>query len=252
MKERPILFSGAMVKALLAGTKTQTRRIVSKLPCQCGHFEPLEMCATLPEGWPTFGASGRWWCACCTSRDDIVKCPYGKDGDRLWVRETWAMSSGDNRDEKNGEGRCAVYRASWTDTVLDGLWKPSIFMPRWASRITLKIADIRIERLQDITEHAAWAEGITPLVDALHTRPLQTLGNLCIEFPKTNLGRLAADDPSLFHFGDNPQLRTDYEKVVATSGRGCFAYLWESINGPGSWAKNPWVWVIKFNREENA
>lgn len=69
-----------------------------------------------------------------------------------------------------------------------------------------------------------------------------------MQFPDTNIGSLAADDPKLFHFGDDHTQRSDYERVVSTTGRGCFAYLWESINGPGSWAKNDFVWVIQYKR----
>jgi hypothetical protein len=113
MKERPIIFSDAMVRAILDGTKTQTRRIVKP---------PLEQ------------------------NTPAVACPYGKPGDWLWVRETWAEQAGD-----------VIYRA--TDTTERKLWKPAIFMPRWASRITLEIESIRVERLQDCSRADAMAEG---------------------------------------------------------------------------------------------
>lgn len=133
MKERPILFSGEMVRAILDGRKTQTRRVIK------------------PQGEPY------------TIEDvDVLKCPYGIPGDRLWVRETFADLRG------MGFGHKWAYRAdtpegSESDRIRIGYgvrWKPSIHMPRWASRITLEITDIRVERVQDITYIDAKAEGV--------------------------------------------------------------------------------------------
>lgn len=142
MKEHPILFSGPMVKALLDGKKTQTRRIIKEQPPST--------------------VRGRPW---CSVEDMINECPYGHVGDRLWVRETWA-----NVDQ--GDGTSVVeYRADtgnkypghWPEDMGDdsecGRWKPSIHMPRKASRITLEIVDIRVERLKQISEDDAEAEG---------------------------------------------------------------------------------------------
>ncbi len=115
-------------------------------------------------------------------------------------------------------------------------------MPREYSRITLEIVSVRVERLHDISEADCWAEGIGD-----QQRPLQSFANLCIQFPNTDLQRLAADDWRLFHFSTD-LASCDCGKVISTTGRGCYAYLWESINGPGSWAKNPFLWVIEFRR----
>lgn len=138
-KERPILFSGSMVRALLAGQKTQTRRIVTGV-------------ATTRDGvayWPGMKHGGDFL--------RVEHCPYGVPGDRLWVRETWAALH-------EGE-RVAVYRES---SDFEGPWRPSIFMPRWASRITLELLEVRVERLQDIDADSIWEEGIrTPATSEL-------------------------------------------------------------------------------------
>lgn len=177
MRERPILFSGPMVRALLDGRKTQTRRVVKPQP-----VDPFDG-AQLRTAVSAYALAG--------------PCPYGEPGDRLWVRETWA---------KAGEqGDRVEYRADTADPKA-GKWRPSIFMPSWASRITLEVESVRVERLQDISEADARAEGVTPA-------------------PFTKAGRAA----HLVH-------------VEA------FESLWGSINGPDSWAANPWVWVVAFRR----
>ena len=203
MKERPILFSAPMVRAILKGRKTQTRRIMKKLPCQCNAFEPEEMPSISPEGWQMSGHSGRWWCQCCTSYQDAKNCPYGQPGDRLWVRETWRLYDSLVECACYDACKCSrhhgkpLYRASLPDN--EGPWKPSIHMPRWASRITLEVVSVRVERLQDISRGDCIAEGC----------------------PLPNISRIT--------------------NVVAW-----YRSLWETINGPGSWAANPWVWVVEF------
>lgn len=195
MKERPILFSSAMVRALLAGTKTQTRRALR------GFY---------PRNTPEYNSeSGRleWF-----NGDEVVCgicCPYGQSGDRLWVRETWAA-----RHEYDGHKPAhipALARWHYSATEDRGglLWRPSIHMPRWASRITLEVTEVRVERLQDITHGDIEAEGIP-----------------CGGAPRPTLEQRAAH---------------------------CSAWrsLWESINGPGSWDANPWVWAVSFRRIES-
>lgn len=190
MKERPILFSGSMVRALLAGTKTQTRRIV-KVPKRM-------------EGYSHPSAAGV-----------DFSCPYGWRADRLWVRETWGIGYPDEDGgyfaipwtgadpQKDGK---VFYRADFSETDVQRPWKPSIHMSRWASRITLWITDVRVERLNGISAADARAEGI--------------------QIPAP------ASTPAEF----------DHDCVVA------YRKLWESINGPGSWGANPFVWVIEFKR----
>lgn len=161
MKERPILFSGPMVRAILDGRKTQTRRVVKPQP------EALVIGVAVPHTEGELHMHPRPVAALAVKRE----CPYGQPGDRLWVRETWqcaVVSEG-----IKGIGYKATYddERNWfkakTGPEWDRLWdkhqdkwRPSIHMYRWASRITLEIAAVRVERLQDIEEHDANAEGI--------------------------------------------------------------------------------------------
>jgi hypothetical protein len=225
-----------MVRAILEGRKTQTRRIVKRIPCDCGFdWQPEEMCATTPEGYQTAGHSGKLWCGCCA--DDFVRCPYGQPGDRLWVREKWCSEQknivGYAADAEcgawigdGGGGRFWIhhgyiiesdaYRKCFKEpartfslSTYGGRWRPSIHMPRWASRITLEITGVRVERLQEISEEDAIAEGSQIPIDQL---------------PKTC-------------------------RQAVFSERDQFAKIWESINGKKHpWESNPWVWVIQFRR----
>lgn len=133
MKERPILFSGEMVRAILDGRKTQTRRVV-KPPPPSNSGGTSEIFALAKQ------------------------CPYGQPGDWLWVRETWAPAATEGYDKRD-DGGLIWYRAT-DERVCMGPWRPSIFMPRQVSRIMLEITDVRVERLQDITEEDAKAEGV--------------------------------------------------------------------------------------------
>ena len=209
MKERPILFSAPMVRAILAGTKTQTRRAVKphKAFVEWGVKGPGDAYdATVDDaGQGFFLVAGDHGYA------GPVPCPYGQPGDRLWVRECWA---------RDDEDASLMYRADvglggdadeWERGRLDGVpryrWRPSIHMPRWASRITLEVTGVRVERLNDISGPDAAAEGIQ--FRALGAGvPLK--GNIW----KQNIEKFRA--------------------------------LWESINGAGSWDANPWVWVVEF------
>jgi hypothetical protein len=167
---RPILFSGPMVRALLDGTKTQTRRVVKPQP-------PVGYNRVEPEP-PGYGF--RWENDAPPFRLDELgkwtkRCPYGVVGDRLWVREVFTLAI--NPDDSPGEGEDAephaIYRADWDNTrgwpvCTDGdefRWSPSIFMPRWASRITLELTDLKVERVQDISGADAVAEGCSALPD---------------------------------------------------------------------------------------
>lgn len=158
MKERPILFSAAMVCAILEGRKTQTRRIIKEQP--------------LPGCIGTYGIGIPF----IRGKNGDVRCPYGQPGDRLWVRETWAdlTKTHGRRWEKfnpstklyqRGVGPFVWYRAdgeqpdTGSGTPLSEPWRPSIHMPRWASRINLEVTGVRVEQLQDISEADAVAEG---------------------------------------------------------------------------------------------
>ncbi len=206
-KEHPILFSEPMVRAILEGRKTQTRRIVKPQPAS--HL-----------------LDGEWL---------PPKCPYGGLGDRLWVRETFGYCSGVGLTSNTADATYVCFRDGsqvfkkdrsyhqWTKPVNDSAWpsdwkwRPSIHMPRWASRITLEVTGVRVERLQDISEEDAVAEGLEPR-------------DWC--------------GPSQFHLANGC---TVYGQSVH-----CFKKLWESINGLNSWDANPWVWVVEFRRLANA
>lgn len=196
-KERPILFSAPMVRALLAGTKTQTRRVV-----KITHRTPgLAACLAPPAGMRT--------------RTSLAAelCPYGQPGDRLWVREAWARTTVFPGSEM------VVYREGDSRTDYDRPWKPGIHMLRRDSRITLEVTGVRVERLQDISEADALAEGTPCYVCGGH------------------LNGLSEADCHCFH-----------RKATASDYRA----LWESINGDGSWSLNPWVWAVSFKRVEVA
>lgn len=156
MKEHPILFSGGpMVRALLEGRKTQTRRVIKPQPEQCGFGRNCQVrpYCTGTE-WPLAYYERR---GACWNSSPALKCPYDQPGDRLWVRETWQDCS------QESKRMPIAYRASWPDDPPDNGWRPSIYMPRCASRITLEITDVRAQRLQDITVDDCIDEGIEDL-----------------------------------------------------------------------------------------
>jgi len=237
MSEKPILFSAPMVRAILDGRKTQTRRVMKPQPDAVHDGEPY---------W--FIGGYRAWIYRGNYSDvlrkggNVLPCPYGKLGDRLYVRETWRYRDWTEDGEPEIE-----YRADsgsrlvcgheippeWGDRLSDiwaGLsdpsnyaidqraadrrWRPAIHMPRWASRITLEITGIRVERLQDISEADAIAEGVQ----------VDSVGHAIRE-------------------GDD---------VAWGGARAAYAELWESINGTGSWAADPCVWVVEFMKDDLA
>lgn len=208
MKERPILFSAPMVQSILEGQKTQTRRIVKPpvyfgcLTGDCPHETQYE-CNQAIAGFAE------------------NECKHGSVGDRLWVKETHARvhegllqrldPEPDNGSAFNN-GWSTAYRAdgepaNWEHYGIK--WKPSIFCTRKFSRIDLEITGVRVERLKDISEEDALAEGVQP-----YTPHVTGMLN-----------------------GREQELPSE-----------AYKNLWESINGPGSWQKNPWVWVIEFKR----
>ncbi len=172
MKERPILFSGPMPRSILENRKTQTRRVIKPQPIPMG----VSSYGGTRQGWNWKRETlNRSWNdddkdpyrkACLANKALSGHCPYGQPGDRLWVRETWADVRGLGLDEDlfpNGVAYCAdcTHQDSLRCAADYGVkWKPSIHMPRWASRITLEIESVRVERLQDITEEDAKAEGV--------------------------------------------------------------------------------------------
>jgi hypothetical protein len=154
MKERPILFTGAMVRALLDGSKTQTRRAVKIKPPLCNppYYATGNVLTDLPRQPGAF-MEFRYERQAADGASFLIDCPYGQPGDRLWVRETFCPM-GDTQSPSS-----AWYRAD-REYPQVSKWKPSIFMPRWASRVTLEIVSVRVERLQDISSTDAEQEGV--------------------------------------------------------------------------------------------
>lgn len=224
MKERPILFQGAMVRALLDGSKTQTRRIIKPQPGEywspvVGLYNPIVIKNGGYEapGPEIFGAF---------DETEGRKNPYGQPGDRLWVREVWSPIQSASYDDGQSH-ECALYRADTTiPATHQPRWKPSIHMPRWASRILLEVVSVRIERLQDISSADAFAEGIKI--------PYDDTGSPLVSI---------AGPMSVAKFLPDSKLAT-----VDDLARAEYAALWESINGTGSWDDNPWIWVVEFKR----
>lgn len=173
MKERPIIFSALMLRAILAGAKTQTRRVVSK------QFAPdamvAEVAAMTPEGWQISGHSGLWWDDAGACIDDAVRCPYGLPGDRLFVREAFRLcQEADEVSPRDSDpGYRVWYEADKPHQPGAGRLRPSIHMPRWASRITLEVTSVRVERLHDISRGDAMAEGCPYPNMAYGTSPTQ-------------------------------------------------------------------------------
>ncbi len=201
MKERPILFSGAMIRAILAGQKTQTRRIVKDRHIDAA--PPVHFFRYLRE-----------------------KCPYGQPGDRLWVREAWrtVAESNDLTPRDLSAAHRFWYEADAPHQLGFGKLRPSIHMPRIASRILLEIVSVRVERLQDCSSKDAIAEGI---------HHYEHFWSDC-DYPLPDIA---------------------YEPVKGWPTRySCpveaYRALWDSINGDDSWAANPWVWVVEFKRVE--
>ncbi|HIF6270565.1 hypothetical protein [Raoultella ornithinolytica] len=231
MKERGMIFNGEMVRALLSGRKTQTRRSMKVQPSE--GFTPMNMALE-----PDYKA--RWYTPGIVDKEGYLQpaskevfgvanenegysCPFGAVGDRIWVREAFRVHS------RATDVATLVYKASernsWTEQThrvpvavcnkpaTPEKWTPSLHMPRWASRILLEITDVRVERLNSISQEDAQAEGL----ELTGWRPTYS-------------------DPD-----SGGEVITPYDN---------FAELWSSIYGDESWQANPWVWVIEFKRVE--
>ncbi len=232
LKERPILFSGPMVRAILTGTKTQTRRVIRPQPTDSWMLN-------IPLVDPTIGQFGkaydsnadawqnyyhRWFSP--DTKDWIyrkrlwikhpenyteIECPYGAPGERLWVRETWLNAA------LPGYHPVVLYRADGDDPKPPSVaWKPSIHIKREYSRLSLEVVSVRVERLNEISEADAKAEGAVAAY----------------------IERAERQDPGL-------------KIIQAPYSVECFRQLWNSINGArADWGSNPWVWVVEFKRVE--
>lgn len=241
MKERPIIFSADMVRAILDGRKTQTRRAVKpQLPSD------FSFAKFLADGRAVFDVGNGWGV-------EYVNCPYGAIGDRLWVREKWRVvgwddggpytieyADGSTMQEKENfdydyekymryyeqsdkectdagleldENDCYILK----DGVVPTRWRSPIHMPHWASRITLEITDIRVERVQEISERDAGKEGIQDIYV-----------------------------PGVVYIGNGETV----PKATEATDVETYQYLWDSLNAKRGypWSSNPWVWVIEFER----
>lgn len=240
MKERPMIFNAEMVRAILDGRKTQTRRIMKKQPepskaregdfyFPCDKMQSMVHVSDFIPGNSMIPDAHEFFSKCC---------PFGEVGDRIWVRETWAdvnhegcpavayRADGEVRDlhEDDGDEQDPnlekYWFANWYPDLIsgtEGKWTPSIHMPRWASRITLEITGVGVQRLQSISPNDASREGL-------------------IKLPATGRHCLNQGDQ---YFGG-----------ASHDAREVFSWLWESIYGAESWQSNPWVWVIEFKRIE--
>lgn len=196
--------SAPMVRAILDGRKTQTRRII---PVQPDSFGP-------PQWWvPEYCKQIRPPSEEVYKTEALKRCKYGQPGDILWVRETWQTWA-----------LGWIFKASYGDELPKGIkWKPSIFMPREASRIRLEVTDIRVERPQDISEEDCMAEGIE----------------------RAGYGYKSYE---IIHAGRHKGEPNPHSVIPNNSPITSYMELWESINGLNSWELNLWVWVISFKR----
>ena len=237
LRERPIIFSGNMVRALLDGQKTRTRRVVKSQPAPNTGTVEWNAAAEAFVPWaPSLGNGFR-------RNGPMLICPYGQPGGRLWVRETWRTDRAWDKDapatmprrnvppgtvgapisyDADGIARIGSFDANG---FTPGKARPSIHMPRWASRMTLELTDVRVERVQDISEADALAEGVR---------------------------QLSKDAGRTWKFGiGEPGDRGAWawSRFLPTA-RLAFSSLWDELNearGHG-WDANPWVWVLEFQR----
>ncbi|STE16474.1 hypothetical protein [Citrobacter sp. wls718] len=208
MTERGMIFNAEMVNAILSGRKVQTRRPIKWKQTRFTEIGEREDGSKWPWSEDTENVCDYWH-----------PCPFGAVGDRIWVRETWAEAGASAPD-------LTLYRANYPEhvppqyenvpTVTSICWTPSIFMPRWASRILLEITDVRVDRLNGISEADARAEG------------MPSAGELLPDYPDTYLTPV----------GDFATAKVAFQR------------LWESIYGKENWQADPWVWVIEFKRIE--
>lgn len=194
MKERPLLFSAPMVRAILSGTKTQTRR-------------GIKDCWGVKNGVPWKSVS----VGPATSGCADIACPQGKPGDRLWVREAWKAHTTFDHQPPRDIPQSHVWYLADAGYKAESRTRASMHMPRWASRITLEITAVRAERLLDISEADARAEGIAP-------------------------------------FNDGHGWHSEEGRHYAGTAADAYLSLWATINGEASARENPWVWVIEFKK----
>lgn len=224
MKERPIIFSAPMVPALLDGTKTQTRRVAKgRHPIGfLGGSDQIDDPACW--GWFFDGPEQHGYAVLARGLNErwdggrvSIPCPYGEPGARFYVKERWDYFGGDEYIYQREPG-AVMYEADCDLTQIGRRWRNPMFMPKWAARLWYELTDVRAQRVQDISEEDARAEG----VDALD--------GLLDEAEICRLAKLAG--------------------CMATDNRSWFAAAWEMIHGRGAWERNDWVWALSFRRVE--
>lgn len=242
-KQRPILFSTRMINAVLSG-KTITRRIIKDTAKQINVTEP----AFAPE-WEyvrCYDGTAKFWELHHATNEHYVKCPYGKPGDVLWVRESYTTLEPEHCE---GMSKRFYYKASHDESnegwrlecIKDGYpyrWKPSIHMPKQAARIFLEIVSVRAEKLHDISEEDILAEGVRI--------PATKEGNILFQMGGEHsawnfMPEQWKVDQYVKNRGKEKYVHKDYDFLFAH-----FAELWCEINGFESWRSNPWVWVVEF------
>lgn len=216
MADRPILFSGPMVRALLDGRKTQTRRVINPQPYDF-----------VTDGKRYWNASGCVGGRICISDQHLASLHRRAVGDRLYVREAWHAARSLDRVKprdipRDADIEHAATARSYAEIGLKGRQRPGIHMPRWASRLTLTVTDVRVERLNDCSEVDAIAEGVA-------------------QYPCEGDGR----GPGATYW--TAQQGADISRTTPVAA---YAALWDSINGAGAWDANPWVIAISFTVEQ--
>lgn len=196
MKERPILMHARSINGILEGRKTQTRRIIKPAP----GLDESKSSALVNEAWQAGFVD--------------AKCPFGVPGDRLWVRETWSAPHAFDGHPPRLIPAGTTFHYAATEERGGLLWRPSIHMPRWASRLTLEVTGIRVERAQDISFADCRAEGC---------------------------------DPNWQGLAPHPDCNCDGKHV---GEKWHFRELWDDTNGKGAWDRNDWCWVVEFKRLE--
>jgi len=229
---KPIIFSGPMVRAILAGTKTQTRRIVKDVPMFSADYDrqwnphvclPSGAC---PEHWT-------WWegPAHGPSIYHTAKLPYAP-GDLLWVREAWGWLQIASMPPSPDYPQFLKYRGTEPDAFAE--WRSPIHMPRWASRITLEVTAVRVQRLQDISEDDAKAEGATERPECCGYGSLDP--GWCMDWSRVG---------TKSRYSGNILQERD---IAMSMPRWAFASFWNSIHGTEAWNANPWVAAYSFRR----
>jgi hypothetical protein len=237
MKERDILFKAEMVRAILADRKTQTRRLCKDQAATSYRY--VENSPVFPERWN--GKEGQPYTGWVAAHEGLPlllprPCPKGAAGDKLWVRETWrAPQSWDHTKPSlipDSEGIGFVADEYDGAPAGFGRTRVSIHMPRWASRITLEITGIRVERLNDILTRDCIKEGYP--TESIESHWSEEVLEAVRQLPQEKRKLALATAPRLERTSPSP--------------REWYRALWENINGPESWNSNPWVWVIDFKR----